>query len=461
MSRKKSSNYSQIPASAEMTTNPMHYEIIPPKKLKPKTVTVPGSKSYTNRALLLAALAPGKSTLQNPLSAEDTTAMIENLKLLGIKIETTHNQLTVHGRGGSFQKPTKTLNIQNAGTAMRFLTATLALQPFKTRITGNSQMQKRPIQPLIQALRQLGAHVQSEKRNGCPPLTIQGPLKGGSAKIPGHLSSQYISALLMITPLLPENTQLQITGQVVSTPYIDMTLQIMKDFGINNIQSPKSPYKNFQILGQQKYLPGNYEIEGDASSAVYFWALSALHGISVCVKNVEYTSQADSRFPFVLKKMGCRISQNTGQLKNKPTGITVTGPKQLTPLEKIDLQEMPDAAMMAIVLSAFTKGKSRFTGLSNLKLKECDRLTALEKNLTALGAQVKKFKDGLEITSNPRNLHGALIETYNDHRIAMCFAIAGTFLPGVKIKNPACVNKTYPDFWKTLHQIGIRTQKSA
>lgn len=433
----------------------MSYQILPVKNLKPKTIQVPGSKSYTNRALLLAALAQGKSTLKNPLHAEDTQVMIQALKQLGIKIEIQPHQITVHGAGGTFQNPKKTLNIQNAGTAMRFLTAALTLQTFKTRLTGNQHMQKRPIQPLIKALNLLGAQVKSLKNNGCPPLTIQGPLKNNQTQIPGHISSQYISALLIIAPLLPQNTNLKITGQIVSSPYLEMTLQTIKDFGIQNIQTPhpKSPYKNFQILGQQKYRPGIYNIEGDASSAVYFWALAALHHTTIHIENICHSIQADCYFPFILKQMGCRI-----QFSQK--GITVAGPKQLSPLGHINLKEMPDAAMMAVVLAAFTKGKNRFIGLSNLRFKETDRLSALEKNLTAMGAQVKQFKDGLEVIGNPKTLHGASIETYHDHRLAMCFAIAGTKIPNLKIKKPTCVNKTYPDFWKTLHKIGIRTKKS-
>lgn len=412
-------------------------------KILPISIKIPGSKSYTNRAFLIAALAKGKSTIKNPLLSDDTKYMIAALKKLGIKITKKDGNYKIYGNQGGFshKKRQITLYLGNAGTAVRFLTAAATLADFPIRITGNKRMQERPIQDLVNGLRKLGAEVNCKK--GCPPVTIKSKLRGGTCKIKGNKSSQYFSALLMIAPYASKNVTIKVIGNLTSKPYINQTIETMKNFGVN---VRNKNYKEFKIKANQTYKSCTYEIEPDASSATYFGAIAALTQSEITIENLNPKStQADIGFFDVLKKIGCKIEKNKG--------ITVKGPKKLKPLGKINLSNMPDGAMTVAILCAFAKGKSHLTDLQNLRIKETDRLKALTTELKKIGCQVKETKDGLIINGNPDKLHGAIIETYNDHRIAMCFATAGTKIPGIKIKNPKCVNKTYPGFFKDLRKM--------
>jgi 3-phosphoshikimate 1-carboxyvinyltransferase len=416
---------------------------INPSKIVPKEICIPGSKSFTNRALLISSLAEGKSILINPLFSEDTLLMINALKELGIKIETDENKnLIVNGVGGNFTDPNKNLFIGNAGTAMRFLTAMLTLCPFKSVITGDIRMQERPIRILVKALRDLGAKIETVKKNGFPPVKIKGNiLPGGEINMSGKISSQYISALLMVAPYAQKDITINIEDELVSKPYIDMTIQIMKDFGVSveNIS-----YKTFKVACGQGYKNTEYLIEGDTSSASYFYALSALHNVEIAIKNINSeTTQADIRFLNVLEKM--KDEKNPGILK---------------PLGEINLNDMPDSAMTVAVMCCFAKGKSKLTNISNLKLKETNRIHALVTELTKIGVNCKELEDGIEINGDPEKLHGdALIETYNDHRIAMCMSLFATKLPNIQILNPDCTNKTYPRFFEDLQSLGIEIKK--
>ncbi len=421
--------------------------IIPPSKKLPNiSIQVPGSKSYTNRALLLAALAKGKSTLIDPLESEDTLVMKKGLKQLGVRITSSKNKIIIHGSNGKFTQSAQPLFLENAGTAVRSLTAALATQPFESTLSGNKRMQERPLKDLINALKK--AQIKIESKTGCPPVTLHGPLPGGLTSIKGDVSSQYISALLMAGPLAQETFTINITGKLTSRPYVDMTLDIMNQFGV-----AVSEKKDRFTIHPQKYRGRTYHIEGDASSATYPLALAALHRNKVIIKNINKTSkQADIQFLDVLEKMGCRISKTT-------KSISVQGPKQLTPLRTINLNKLPDAAMTVAILCAFAKGKSKLTGLANLRVKETDRLKALATELTKIGTRVEEGKDFLTIHGDPENLHGAIIETYNDHRMAMCFAVVGSKISNIHILNPNCVQKTYPTFWKELSRWGINTKK--
>lgn len=392
---------------------------------------VPGSKSITNRALITAALAGGRSKLKNCLNSDDTMYMQMALKALGCKITGHGSDLIVHGCGGNFQKPSRTLFCGNAGTAMRFLAAVLAGQPFASVLTGDKRMQKRPIKDLLDALRQLGAKVQAN--NGCPPVKIRENFIGGTCHVKGNISSQFISGLLLAAPLAKKDVTIKVKGNLVSKPYVDMTISVMRDFGIDIRQKD---YKEFHIKAGQKYKPRTFTIEGDASSAGYFWGLSALTGERIEMEGVpEKSIQADARFKEIIKKM---IGDKTGFLK---------------PIGRINCSNFPDSAMTLAVLCAFAKGKSVLTGLSNLRVKECDRLCALTAELNKIGCETKELKDGLEIHGDPESLHGAIIKTYSDHRMAMCFGIAGVCVPDIKIENPTCVSKTYPGFWKDLNKV--------
>ena len=424
-------------------------EVIPTPGIAPQHA-VPGSKSYTNRALTIAAVADGASTLRGALISDDTRVARAALERLGIKVAYADGAFSVHGRGGRFSDPGAPLFLGNSGTATRFLTAMMTLAGFPSTITGNERMQERPIADLLAALGQLGAEVSSERGNGCPPVRIGATrLQGGRATVSGAISSQFLSALLMAAPYAREDVALEVQDTLVSVPYVDLTLDIMARFGV---EVEHDDYRLFRIPGRQIYAARAYVIEGDASSASYFWGLAALLGQDMCVTNVPPDSvQGDTRFLQVLERMGCTVSRRQGW--------HIAGPPQLRPLGDIDLNALPDAAMTVAVLAAFCDGETRLCNIANLRVKETDRLHALATELRKIGAAVTELPDGLHINGNPAALHGAEIDTYDDHRMAMCFGMAGARLPGMRIREPDCVAKTYPGFWDDLRQIGVAVEK--
>ena len=424
-------------------------KVIPTPGIAPEHA-VPGSKSYTNRALTIAAMAGGTSTLRDVLISDDTRVARAALERLGIKVTHDDGVFTVHGRGGQFSDPGTPLFLGNSGTATRFLTTMMTLAGFPSTITGNERMQERPIADLLAALGQLGAEVSSVHGNGCPPVRIGATsLQGGRATVSGAISSQFLSALLMAAPYARHDVVLEVQDTLVSVPYVDLTLDIMARFGV---EVAHGDYRLFRIPGQQVYAARDYAIEGDASSASYFWGLAALLGQTMCVTNVPPDSvQGDTRFLKVLERMGCTVSRRQGW--------HVAGPQQLKPLGDIDLNALPDAAMTVAVLAAFCHGETRLCNIANLRVKETDRLRALATELRKIGAAVTELPDGLHIDGNPDTLHGAEIDTYDDHRMAMCFGMAGARLPGIRIREPDCVAKTYPGFWDDLQHIGISVEK--
>lgn len=388
---------------------------------------MPGSKSITNRALLASALSKGKSIIKNALDSDDTAVMIAALRNLGIKIKKSKNTLLVSG--GTLKRFKKTIHCGNSGTTIRFLASVLASQPFESALTGDKRMRSRPIQDLTDALNQLGAKVTT--KNGFPPIKISKPICGNECFIKGNVSSQFLSGLLLAAPLAKTPVIINIKGELISKPYVDLTIDVMKRFGV---KVKREGYRRFFIKAPQKYSAREFFIEGDASSATYFWGISALSGKKIEITNIPKNSlQPDAR---ILEKI-----QN---LKFK---------------SRINCADFPDGAMTLAVLCAFLKGKIRLTGLSNLRVKECDRLRALATELNKIGCKTKELKDGLKIHGDPEKLHGAKIKTYSDHRIAMCFGMAGVFLPGIKIKNPSCVRKTYPNFWKDLQRVKTHLKK--
>ena len=411
---------------------------------------VPGSKSYTNRALIIAAMADGESTLRGGLVSDDTRVARAALESLGIRVEFADGTFAVHGMGGRLNEPDAPLFLGNSGTATRFLTAMMTLQGFPSLITGNERMQERPIADLLTALNELGADVVSERDNGCPPVRIGATrLRGGLATVSGAISSQFLSALLMAAPYARQDVMLEVRDSLVSVPYVDLTLDIMARFGV---EVKHDAYRLFRIPGRQVYAARDYDIEGDASSASYFWGLAALLGQSMCVTNVPPDSvQGDTRFLQVLERMGCAVTRRRGW--------HVAGPRQLKPLGEIDLNPLPDAAMTVAVLAAFCNGEARLCNIGNLRVKETDRLHALVTELRKIGATVTELPDGLHVQGDPAALHGAEIDTYDDHRMAMCFGMAGARLPGIRIREPGCVAKTYPGFWGDLRRIGVAAEK--
>ena len=401
-------------------------EVIPLKQDFDFKLILPGSKSITNRALLCAALAKGKSRLFGALESDDTAIMRNALRKLEVRSSKFKDGIVIEGKGGQFKKGKITLDLHNAGTAVRFLTAIMAVREGETVITGDKRMQERPVGDLIDGLRQLGAKITYLKRKGCPPIKILhfafriSDSREYVVRMKGDKSSQYFSALLMLGPLLKKPLRIEVVGELVSKPYIDITIAVMKAFGV---KVKNNDYQSF-VVKPQSYKPVDYYIEGDASAASYWTAMAHLHKGKVRFENLETKKsiQGDSKFLSVLPKLG------------KGT---------------IDMKDMPDVAMTAAVMAPFVKGETKITGLSTLRIKETDRLAALERELRKIGVRVKTTKDSIIIGSTI----GSTIETYNDHRMAMCFAVMGTKIPGIVIENPGCVDKTYPQFWEDLERM--------
>jgi 3-phosphoshikimate 1-carboxyvinyltransferase len=404
------------------------------------TLTLPGSKSYTHRALVAAALATGESLLSNALKAEDTELTAQALARLGAGIDWQGTQIRVQGRGGRWLPVSEPLYLGNSGTSMRFLSALAALGQGEYLLTGSERLCQRPLGELLQALAQLGVAAMSVNGDGCPPVRVQGGLTGGRAVLSGAVSSQYLSALLFIGPLAPQGLELAVTGKLVSRPYVDLTLEVLGDFGIS---SYREGYRYFQLPGRQSYLPQEYEIEADASSASYFWAAAAVSGGRVNIANLGLeSSQGDAAFPRVLERLGCKIASS-------PAGVTVQG----GPLAGIavDMAAMPDLVPTLAVVAAFARGQTVITGVAHLRHKESDRLQAVATELQKMGVAVQETADGLVIQGGAP--HGATIATYQDHRLAMSFAVAGLRVPGVVIQDPECVAKSFPDFWQFFEQL--------
>lgn len=407
------------------------------------SVTVPASKSYTNRALILAAIADGESLIETPLKSDDTLFMAEALRLFGVDVVEGENNFKITGTGGKLKSPEKEIYVGNAGTAMRFLATFAVLSSHKTVLTGDERMKERPIEDLLKALRDLGFTARSINGNGCPPIEVQGgETISRQISLPGNLSSQYLTSLLLSLPILGKPITINIQGELTSAPYIDITLDILSDFGIT---IERVGDKSFHIDPNQRYLAKKYMVQGDASSASYFFAAAAVTGGKVTVRGINpATLQGDIKFLDMLEEMGCQIEKQNNS-------VTVTG-KKLKGI-CIDMNRMPDVVQTAAITALFAEGNTRITNVANLRIKETDRISALSGELKKLGAGIKEGKDWIEI--QPGQYQGATIDTYNDHRMAMSFAVAGLKIPGVSIKNPQCVNKSFPgffNFWDTLYR---------
>jgi 3-phosphoshikimate 1-carboxyvinyltransferase len=406
------------------------------------TVEVPGSKSITQRALIAAALAEGDSVLIGPLASEDTSYTMGALRAMHIEIDDRDpGRWLVRGTGGVIGTPNQDIFLGNNGTATRFLTSVAALGHGRFRITGDRRMAERPIAPLMEALRGWQVEVRSEADNGCPPLKLDAKgLAGGRTVLPEGKSSQYLSSLLLVAPYAAQPAELEVRGEVLSRPYVEMTLAVMADFGI---RVEALPSLHFFRIPQGRYTGREYRIEGDASGASYFWAAAAVTGGRVTVANVPVPSlQGDANLVPLLARMGCTVHQ-TGQ------GITVQGPDRLEPIEA-DMGDMPDVAPTLAIVAAFAEGTTIINNVAHLRIKECDRVSAMVNELRRMGAEVEEEPDRMLIhgRAGGANLHGATIETYHDHRIAMCFAVAGLRVPGVEISGEECVAKSFPDFWE-------------
>jgi len=404
------------------------------------TIYLPGSKSISNRVLLLSAMAEGKTCLTNLLDSDDTQYMLNALKKLGVQYSLSDNKKTcyIQGIGQSFysSKPIS-LYLGNAGTAIRPLLSVLSLRDNNILLSGDNRMHERPIKHLVDALKQGGAIIEYEKNEAYPPIRTKGGFIGGSIFLNGNVSSQFLTSLLISAPLALKDTTIFIRGDLVSKPYIDITLDLMKLFGI---KIKHDSHNIFYITGQQRYItPGKYTIEGDASSASYFLAAAAIKGGSIKVIGVGKKSiQGDIKFANVLEKMGAIIHW-------EDYSITCTR-NQLNAID-LDMNHIPDTAMTIAIVALFSKGTTIIRNIYNWRVKETDRLAAMTKELIKVGAVVEEGKDFLAI-SPPKAFKYSNIETYNDHRIAMCFSLISLSDIGVNILNPNCVSKTFPSYFK-------------
>ncbi len=446
-----------------MTTTTIHYPatlpITPLTHVPEATVPIPGSKSLTNRALILAALADGTSTLEGALFSEDTDVMAESLRRLGIGVEAEAEKETfvVQGQGGAVPVRGAELFVANSGTSVRFLTALAALGTGRYRLDGVERMQQRPQQDLLDALADLGVAARSERGTGCPPLVVEaeGGLRGGTARVGAEASSQFLTALLMVAPYAQKDVTLEIVG-ALRPFYVDITRRMMAQWGVQTtlqpggeLQASQTVPMRYHIAAGQRYAAQeSYRIEPDASSASYFFAAAAITGGRVTVSGLTADAlQGDVRFALeVLAEMGCMVSSDAG-------GITVAGPPpgQLRGIER-DMSAISDTSLTLAAIAPFANSPTTIHNIAHSRLQECDRISAACTELARLGVEVEERPDGFTVYP-AEALRPAEIETYGDHRVAMSFALVGLRTPGIVICNPACVAKTFPDYWQRLERL--------
>jgi 3-phosphoshikimate 1-carboxyvinyltransferase len=425
-----------------MTTLPDPFPIRARGPLEAR-IRVPGSRSITNRALVASALASGESRLEGAARSDDTDVMRKGLCALGVRIAVESDAWTVVGVGGRFAAPRDTLDAGASGTTARFLTAAATLAAGPVVIDGIPRMRERPIQELVDALRALGAACEAQSPGGCPPVRVAGGgLPGGPASIDASRSSQYVSGVLLAAPYADRDVELSFVGGVlVSRPFVDLTLEVMRAFDAQASWHGEG----LRVRAGCPYRPRVYPIEPDAQSAVYGFAAAAIAGGRVRVDGIPADSrQTDLLFLEALAAMGCRVER-------KPDAVEIRGPEHNLRGVEIDMNAMPDAALALAVVALFAEGPTTIRNIANLRIKETDRLAALETQLRKLGGVATAGPDWLRI--EPAPLHGATIDTYDDHRIAMAFALAGLRVPGVAIRDPGCVSKTWPNYFDALERL--------
>ena len=404
-------------------------------------VNLPGSKSLSNRILLLSMLAKGQTEIQNLLDSDDIRRMVEALEKLGIQLEENRaeNRISVLGTAGLIPVSEATLMLGNAGTAIRPLTAAMTLGHGRFVLDGVARMRERPIIDLVDGLSQLGANLSCLNGTDCPPVeVIADGLPGGKTRLSGAISSQYLTAILLAAPYAKSEVEIEITDKLVSVPYVEMTLRLMQRFGVEVNQKNA---QSFRIPCQQYQSPGRIFVEGDASSASYFLAGAAITKGTVTVKGCGTESiQGDARFAEVLEKMGAKVEWSPQQVKL--TGAFLNG-------IDVDMNQMPDAAMTLAVAALFASGPTAIRNIYNWRVKETERLQAVSTELRKLGAVVEEGYDYLVIQP-PEQIKAASIETYDDHRMAMAFSLAACGNSPVTINSPDCVSKTFPDYFEVL-----------
>ena len=418
------------------------YEVQPVTGPVSGSVRPPGSKSLTNRALVVAALARGESRLTNVLDSQDTQVMLESCRRLGVAVE--HDPATclvqVPGCSGRFPADQADLWLENSGTSIRFLTAACTTGEGRFKLDGNARMRQRPILDLVAALNILGADVRCATESGCPPVEIvANGLPGGRASVAANISSQYLSALLMAAPCAKSPVELQIADGLVSEPYIDMTLGVMKRFGAKVARGNDGSMR----IEPTGYRGSEYDIEPDASAASYFFAAAAITGGTVTVLGLGRDSlQGDLQFVNALARMGCDVV--IGEDRTIVHGAELRG-------IDIDMNAISDTAQTLAAVAAFAKGPTTIRNIAHVRHKETDRIAAVVTELKRLGLQADEHPDGLTI--HPGSPQPATIETYDDHRMAMSFSLIGLKSPGVRIANPNCTAKTYPNYFADLKRL--------
>lgn len=409
-------------------------------------IKVPGSKSITNRALVLSALAKGTSTIKGYLDSEDTNIMMNALRSLGVQIQKQDDCLLVEGISGNFASFEGSIFVGNAGTAARFLCPLLSLGKGSYQIDGSPRMRQRPIAELLRAMESIGGkskplHQMTQNQQSFPLVVEATELVGGEIELLGNISSQFISGLMMVAPFAKKDTLIKITTEIISLPYIEMTRKMMEIFGVSCEWVGAS---QLLIASNQQYQARDYQVEGDASASSYFFAAAAITGSKVCVYPATPNSlQGDIGFLQILKNMGCKLEWGLGE-------VCVLG-ADLNAVE-VDMSQQNDVALTLAVVALFAKGTTKIKNIYNLRLKECDRINALATELSKLGAKVKEGKDSLTIIGGGVQ-HGAQIDTYQDHRIAMAFSLCGLKISGIQIKDPLCVQKTYPNYWQDFFSL--------
>jgi len=409
------------------------------------TIRPPGSRSLTNRALIVAALADGESDLKSAGLSDDTAVCAEALRTLGldVRVDEAACRMRVVGCGGRVPPGPKDVYTGDSGTATRFLTALVAAGSGTYRIDGSPRMRERPIQDLLSGLAMLGAVAESEQGTGCPPVVVRtSGLAGGKVVLGGAVSSQYLSAILMASPAAARPVRIEMAGELVSKPFVDMTLAVMAEFGA---EVKREGYARFQVPAPQRYRARAIRVEPDAASASYFLAAAAATGGRVTVEGLSRSSaQGDAHFAEILREMGCDVAWTA-------RGVTVTGPQHLTGIH-VDLNAMPDMVLTLAPLALLARGRTVIENVANLRVKESDRLSALATELARLGAKVEEHPDGLTIYP-PDAVRPAEVQVYGDHRMAMGLAVVGLAAPGICITNPECVAKTYPRFFEDLEAL--------
>lgn len=411
-------------------------------------VTLPGSKSLTLRALATAAVADGESTLHGALFSDDTHAMLDSLHRLGVRIISDPASSSIHVQGCAGHIPLSDGNLDCglSGLTLRFLTAILATQAGEYKLDGVPRMRQRPVGDLVDALRRLGGIIAYEDQEGFPPVRVEGyGLRGGEVTFDSPPSSQLVSALLLAAPLCRADVLVRVEGKLVSRPYVDMTLQVMQAFGVSVVEDGLS----WIVPAPQRYVGTHYDIEPDASNASYFLAAAAAVGGRVTVRGIGTSSvQGDAAFADVLGKMGCRVIPETDRTTvERAPGMPLRG-------VDVDLNDMPDMAQTLAALALLAEGPTTIHNVANLRVKETDRLAAVTAECRKFGAEVQERDDGWTITPPEKGaLHPASVSTYNDHRMAMSFAVVGLAVPGTVIENPECVAKTFPDFFQRFCQL--------